>query len=176
MRLHRKTALIGSLVLVCTLFFGMTRVQAKATPTQFYSLEHLAGPPGIPERAWVEDGTLYLRNMLFIFVVFNGDLNGIVEYHANWNVDLSTGEGVGWGKNVFNGVWLKDETFTSPISWHGHSVIKVTGWGTPGQFVDGIFIAHGEEGLEGMLIKGIFQSVPNSNNVILAGTILNPHG
>ena len=124
----------------------------------------------------MEDGFLYIRNQCYIFTVVQGDIIGTVIYIGNWNVDLATGNGVGWGTNDFSGNWVSEGSLKGSIAWSGHSLLRVTDFGGQNQVVTGIFIAHGELGLEGMHIKGYFEPDPISGMLILAGTINNPHG
>ncbi|MFW9855633.1 MAG: hypothetical protein ACFFFG_11260 [Candidatus Thorarchaeota archaeon] len=176
MKNQKKGILLGVTFLLTILLLGIGHVQAKATTTSFETLEFLTGPPGAPEKVWVEDGTLYIRNQLFVFAVVEGDLSGIVEYCGNWNIDLATMSGVGWGSNSFIGEWVTESPYTGPVGWLGHSVIKVTGFGGPDMFVSGKYLGHGTAGFEGMLIKGIFETDPVTGGTFLSGTVLNPQG
>lgn len=182
MKIQKKTALLGILILVSSLFLGISQVQARATKISFESLEFLSGPlpgpePGPPGKVWIKGGILHIRDQLFLFAVVDGDLFGTVEYLANWNIDLATNSGVGWGSNCFSGEWVSEGPYTGPVSWDGFSVIKVTDFGKPNMFVSGKYVGHGGDGLEGMLIKGIFETHPTiPYGTILAGTVLSPHG
>lgn len=173
MKKPKKTVVIGILTIFSLLLLGMMQVQGKATRTEFFCYERLDSVTN-PVAQWVEDGILHKRGEVYTFVVYTGDLLGIVTFVSNTNLDLATGKGVGWGTNAFEGTWVSDGPLKDrEVVWTGKSTMKIEGFGAK---ITGKFISHGSAGIEGMQVKGYYEKLGLYADTLLAGEILNPHG
>ncbi len=160
-----KMASIGLLILVGVLLAATTGVMAKPATKTPFTAEQVFDEMDDPEREWVDDdGVLHSRRAPAEFSV-TGGLVGTGSIVHNQNVDITTGDGDGFG------------SFFLDVTWGGLSGTfegRYSGTITAGIF-SADFVGHGRGGFDGMKIMGSgFPTDPTT--FAITGIILSPHG
>ena len=166
----KKTASIVLIISVSLLLTVTTTTgaQAKATHDLYWTARKTY--EGVPERMWVRDGILHVRNAPGEYTIGDdgGDFTGTKVSSENVNMDLATGNGVAWGVSILTvtgSEWGLTGTFE--IRWTCKFIA--------GKLVSGNLIGHGSGGFEGWVLKCAF--LPEVGGVLSAeGFLLDPHG
>jgi len=110
MKIGKKTLMLGTLLLLCSLSFGML-TQAKPDRAVL-TFEFVWDAFGDPEREWVSEEGIYHTIMTPHFGYVNettSDFAGDVYYCGNLVVfDMTTFEGLGGGDFLFDGTYQGD--------------------------------------------------------------------
>lgn len=149
-------------------------VTAKATKTAFWAVEGQGEVLEPPEKVWVDDANiLHMRGEVAQRPFVRGDFEGYAQFTMNLNLDLTTGEGVGWGDVTLHVTSWQGRHGT----FQGHFNIKLPLGPDTGTRKE--LIAHGTGDMEGMKLVADFSNLPTENGeerMLLEGTILDPHG
>ena len=173
MRIRIKGVVLTATLLFSVLFLSVVIVQAKATRTDFSLIEKSCTAPRAPDRVWIEDRILHVRNQVYIFVIEKGELSGIVTFVSNVKFDLATGEDVKSGYNSFASEWLADGSLKGAIKRAGTSVREISEFNTPTMNIHEKFVAHGNSQIGQILIKGYYERRgPPLMGTILDGEII----
>ncbi|MFX0210580.1 MAG: hypothetical protein ACFFDT_31660 [Candidatus Hodarchaeota archaeon] len=167
MKMQKKALLIGLFLLMGLPILDSSPVQAGATAAEFTSIETITDPG--QGKVWFESNMMYIRDAIFTASVEGDDLYGFLTGEGNFNIDMNTGNGVGWGTNIFDGYYRDMK-----VGFEGSSTCKIIQFFGPSTSILGKFVSHGSQGFDGMLIKGTFVTV--GADLILSGVILDPHG
>lgn len=157
----KRIAILG-LVILAMMLLPLGQVQSAAVKTTFMVIRSPPpAPTGDPDRMWVSDGILHFRNWPFRTGV-EGEIEGPVDFLANANIDLATGNQESWGPFTFHATW-RGMTGT----FEGRFTARV---------IDGVvssrIVGHGTGDFEGMKLFW----VDLGDGVNAEVTILNPHG
>lgn len=157
--------LLVLLVLKIMLILSAIPAFAQATKSDFVYQEILiqTDPPGKVQVS--DDDILHLRDLTVSGPVW-GELNGQLTVVANINQDTYTGNGTRYGTATLNVTDWNGLT----CAFEGRSQWKYTN----GMVSTGQFVGHGTGDFEGMQMMANFYD--QVDHMVLAGTILNPHG
>ena len=159
-----------ALVVAAALLAAAAPAAAKATQTEVWFVEGPLSFVGPPAKEWVDEaGVLHVRGHVSQRPFVDGDFQGYAEFAMNLNMDLATGEGVGWGPvTLYVASWAgRQGTF------EGHFTIKFPLGADTGTRKE--LLAHGTGDMAGMRLVGDF-SVLNDQEMLVSATVLDPHG
>lgn len=149
MKIGKKTLLLGMLVLLCSLSFGL--VQAKPADRIVIDFDYAMWVSDLPEKDWLTNGGIYqARNTphLGIVTYSESDLSGNFYYCGNVMLNFATYDGVGGGYFEFNGLYGEGNA----VGFVGKMHFKIKGG-----YLTGIFNCFGTGAWEGQLIKGTLE-------------------
>jgi hypothetical protein len=167
-----KRLLLLALAIAAALSASISPVAAKATKTAFWVVEGQGFLLEPADSTWVDDeNVLHVRGEFAQRPFVRGDFQGYAQFTFNLNMDLATGEGVGWGEvTLYVESWQGREG-----TFQGHFAIKLPL--VPDARKE--LIAHGTGDMEGMKLVGYFTDLPmedGEERMLVEGTILDPHG
>jgi hypothetical protein len=151
-------------VLIFLAFLSSGTATAGSDFPVFHSIETFCSA-GAAERAWSADNTHHGRNALYTSIVDSDNpevlYDGIA--YANWNINIKTMQGVGWGtyKHTVLGSsdgWRGNWTAESHIAW---PLVLMAPQGDPLWLNDGQGVGHGFGAFEGMQVKFEFHAFVN---------------
>jgi hypothetical protein len=167
-----KRLLLLALAIAAALSASISPVAAEATKTEFWVVEGQGVVLKPADKVWVDDeNVLHVRGELARRPFVRGDFQGYAQFTFNLNMDLATGEGVGWGEvTLYVESWYGREG-----TFQGHFEMKLPL--VPDARKE--LIAHGTGDMEGMKLIGYFTNLPMENGeerMLVEGIILDPHG
>jgi hypothetical protein len=148
-------ALVSGLTLLALTGPSGGTAWAKATKTHVSFTDTTT--TSVPGREWQSGPIFHVRGEVETGPV-EGDLVGTITVHANVNINVTTGQGVVFGK--FSLV-------TADVTWSGSFVGKLSGDAGHGRFIG--------QGTDGSKLRGTFTSIGGGANQDEAA-ILSPHG
>ena len=146
MKIGKKTVLLGMLVLLCSLSFGL--VQAKPANRIVINFTYTMDVSGFPDREWYPSGGIYqARNTPHEGLVTwsDSDFYGEIYYCGNVMLKLVTLDGVGGGYFSFTGIYGEGTV----AGFYGKLNFKIESY-----YLTGTFNFHGTGAFEGKLLKG----------------------
>jgi len=104
MKIGKKTLMLGTLLLLCSLSLGMV-TQAKHTNPKIY-FEFVYDSYGDPIKTWFDkDGIYHAKRTPHYGHVTAGDITGDIYYNGNVVLDFATWSGYGGGIIEFTGFY-----------------------------------------------------------------------
>lgn len=104
MKIGKKTVLLGTLLLLCSLSLGMVTQAKHTNPTLYF--EYVYDVLGEPVKAWIDkDGLYHAKRTPHYGHVTAGDITGDIYYIGNVVLDLATYNGNGGGIIEFTGFY-----------------------------------------------------------------------
>ncbi|OLS30441.1 MAG: hypothetical protein HeimAB125_19300 [Candidatus Heimdallarchaeota archaeon AB_125] len=161
MKIGKKTILLGTLLLLCSLSLGM-QTQAKHT-NETLSFEYYYYDYGAPVKLFDKDGFYIAKRTPHYGIIVDGDIEGEIYYNGNIFLDLATYNG--WGGGIIE--------FTGNFEGEAAGFKGVLKFKVVGGAISGTLNCPGSGAFTGLLFKGTFVAILGGGNTYVDLVIWN---